>query len=117
MAHHPIADTSLEMLRATIVALVAGEGVDLTARQLAVFLICYLNDGPHTVRGLATALQVAKPIISRAIDKLAKMELARRGPEPGDRRSIVVKRTSEGMKFLRKLRGIMNKAHAESATS
>lgn len=51
MALHPTTDTAPEMLRATVVALVAGEHVDLTTRQLAVFLICYLDDGPHTVRG------------------------------------------------------------------
>ena len=34
-----------------VAGLIRQEGADLTARQLAVFLICYIEEGPHTVRG------------------------------------------------------------------
>ena len=39
------------ILRETVVALVRRDGPDLSARQLGVFLTCYLRDGGHTVRG------------------------------------------------------------------
>jgi DNA-binding MarR family transcriptional regulator len=95
-----------------MVTLVADERRDLNARQLAIFLTCYLSEGPHTVRGLAKHLNVSKPAITRALDTLTEAELVVRKPEPGDRRSVVVKRTAMGATFLRDLRTIMGKAAA-----
>jgi hypothetical protein len=37
-------EQSVDVLRQTIVALVRRDGPDLTARQLGVFLTCYLED-------------------------------------------------------------------------
>ena len=47
----------VDVLRETIVALVRRDGPDLTARQLGVFLTCYLVDEAQTVRGLAAKLE------------------------------------------------------------
>jgi DNA-binding MarR family transcriptional regulator len=99
-----------QILRDTVVSLVRREGPDLTARQLAVMLICYLEDGPHTVRGLAARLEVAKPAITRALDRLEQFDLAHRRQDPRDRRSIVVARTPEGQAFLDSLRGMLEEA-------
>jgi DNA-binding MarR family transcriptional regulator len=104
-----------QILRDTVVSLVRREGPDLTARQLAVLLICYLEDGPHTVRGLAARLDVAKPAITRALDRLEQFDLAHRRQDPRDRRSIVVARTSEGQSFLESLRGMLEDAARQSA--
>lgn len=98
------------ILRETVVALVRRDGTDLSARQLGVFLTCYLKDGPHTVRGLAAELNVSKPAITRALDRLGELELARRKIDPMDRRSVLVQRTLKGAAFLRDLRSIMNDA-------
>ncbi len=46
------------ILRDTIIGTVRRDGPDLSARQLAVLLITYLEPGPHTVRGLAARLDV-----------------------------------------------------------
>ena len=86
----------MSLLRDTVVALVRRDGMDLSARQLGVFLTCYLNNGPHTVRGLATDLNVSKPAITRALDRLGELDLARRKVDPLDRRSVLVKRTPKG---------------------
>ena len=86
------------------------DGPDLSARQLGVFLTCYLQDGAHTVRGLAAELNVSKPAITRALDRLGELELARRKVDPADRRSVLVQRTVKGQAFLRDLRNIMNEA-------
>jgi DNA-binding MarR family transcriptional regulator len=104
------------ILRDTIVSLVRREGPDLTARQLAALLICYLEDGPHTVRGLAARLQVAKPAITRALDRLEEFQLARRLQDPRDRRSIVVARTPVGEAFMEQLRGLLDEASRNSTT-
>ena len=112
MATSPTAapDPMLHLFRDTIVALVRREGSDLSARQLGVLLTCYLLEGGHTVRGLAAELNVSKPAITRALDRLAEFDLARRKPDPADRRSVLVQRTPRGNAFIRDLRNIMNAA-------
>ncbi|MBR0671394.1 MarR family transcriptional regulator [Neoroseomonas soli] len=103
-------DQQIGILRETIVALVRGDGPDLSARQLAVLLTVYLSEGPHTVRGLAADLNVSKPAITRALDRLGELDLARRKVDPADRRSVLVQRTTKGTTFLHDLRGIMVEA-------
>ena len=107
---NPVSDAQVGLLRDTVVALVRRDGADLSARQLGVFLTCYLNDGAHTVRGLAAELSVSKPAITRALDRLGELDLARRKVDPSDRRSVLVQRTPRGSAFLRDLRSIMNEA-------
>ena len=109
---NPPSDQLVGVLRDTIVALVRRDGADLSARQLGVFLTCYLQDGAHTVRGLAAELNVSKPAITRALDRLSELELARRKVDPTDRRSVLVQRTLKGAAFLRDLRSTMNEASA-----
>jgi DNA-binding MarR family transcriptional regulator len=100
------------ILRETVVALVRRDGPDLSARQLGVFLTCYLHDGGHTVRGLAADLNVSKPAITRALDRLGELDLARRKIDPLDRRSVLVQRTVKGQAFLRELRSILTESSA-----
>src|ERR1700734_1517201 len=107
MAVSPSADQMVGILRETVVALVRRDGPDLSARQLGVFLTCYLHDGGHTVRGLASDLNVSKPAITRALDRLGELDFARRKVDPLDRRSILVQRTLKGAAFLRDLRSTM----------
>ena len=126
MANNSSVDQLVGILRDTVVALVRRDGPDLSARQLGVFLTCYLQDGAHTVRGLAAELNVSKPAITRALDRLGELDLARRKVDPLDRRSVLVQRTLKGAAFLRDMRGIMAEAgaparktaaHAETATT
>jgi DNA-binding MarR family transcriptional regulator len=77
-----------------------------------VYLTCYLSDGAHTVRGLAADLNVSKPAITRALDRLEELDLARRKVDLADRRSVLVQRTLKGHAFLRDLRRIMTEAIA-----
>ncbi len=98
------------IMRDTIVGLVRRDGADLSARQLSVLLICFLEEGPHTVRGLAERLQVAKPAITRALDRLEQFDLVRRAPDPRDRRSVLVSRTAQGAAFIAHLRSLMQTA-------
>jgi DNA-binding MarR family transcriptional regulator len=114
MATAQSADQLVGILRDTVVALVRRDGPDLSARQLGVFLTCYLQEGAHTVRGLAADLNVSKPAITRALDRLGELDLARRKVDPMDRRSVLVQRTLKGAAFLRDLRSIMAEASAGS---
>ena len=101
-------DQLVGILRDTTIALVKRPGPDLTARQLAVFLVCYLENTPQTVRGLAKGLQVSKPAVTRALDRLSEFDLVRRKQDPDDRRSILVQRTMKGNAFLRDVTKILN---------
>ncbi|MEE8659886.1 hypothetical protein CGLAMM_00855 [Acetobacteraceae bacterium EV16G] len=60
------------------------------------------------MRGLAHELNVSKPAITRALDRLAELDLARRKVDPLDRRSVLVQRTLKGSAYLRELRAVMN---------
>src|SRR3546814_18819616 len=58
---------------------------DLTTRQFALFLEVYLAPPPHTVRGLAKTLNMSKPAVTRAVDRLEKLEFVRRKTDERDR--------------------------------
>lgn len=73
---------------------------DLTARQMAVLMAVYLRPSPHTVRGLAALLNVSKPAITRAVDRLSALGMVRRKTDEADRRSVLVTRTVKGSVFL-----------------
>lgn len=105
-------DALVGVLRTTIVELVRRDGPDLSARQLGVFLTCYLEAEAQTVRGLAAKLGVSKPAITRALDRLTEFELVKRKTDPLDRRSVLVQRTPAGMAFLRDVRGVLRDAAA-----
>ena len=105
-----LVEQRVEVLRQTVVSLVRREGPDLSARQLGVFLTCYLEEEAQTVRGLATKLNISKPAITRALDRLAEFDLVRRKTDPLDRRSVLVQRTAAGMAYLREIRTILAKA-------
>jgi len=74
---------------------------DLTARQFALLLRVYLTSPPHTVRGLAAELNISKPAVSRALDRLGRLGLARRKRDAADKRSVLVQRTVRGSVYLR----------------
>lgn len=75
-------------------------GPDLSARQIAVLFTVYLDDKPHTVRGLAATLAISKPAITRALDRLCNDGLLRRKTDDNDRRSVLIQRTVKGSLFL-----------------
>ena len=108
-------EQGVDVLRQTIIALVRRDGPDLTARQLGVFLTSYLEDEAQTVRGLAAKLNVSKPAITRALDRLSEFDLVRRKTDPLDRRSVLVQRTASGTTFLRDLKKIMADAEEDAA--
>ena len=107
-------DQKVDALRQTIVALVRRDSPDLTARQMGVLLTSYLETDAQTVRGLAAKLNVSKPAITRALDRLSELDLVRRKTDPDDRRSVLVQRTLSGAGFMRDLKRIVNDADKEA---
>lgn len=99
---------SLAKLRDATAALIASNDPDLTSRQLGVLLIIATEDGPHTVRGLAARLNVSKPAITRAFDRLSELELMRRKIDQFDRRSCNALVTPKGFKYVEKIQNLLN---------
>lgn len=83
----------LNMLRQSTVGMVRRRDPDLSAPQLAAFLICCLDNAEQTVSGLAAKLNVGRPAVSKARDRLTEFNLVRRKQDPFDRRSTLVQRT------------------------
>lgn len=92
---------ALELLRRTTVTTVRQDTPDLSARQMALLLTVYLNEPPHTVRGMAESLKISKPAITRALDRLTELKLIRRKRDETDRRNVLIQRTAQGSAFLR----------------
>lgn len=105
----------LDVLQRWFTAGVAADRPDLSARQMAVLLTIYRTPAPHTVRGTAAALNVSKPAITRAVDRLAELDLARRKVDPLDRRSVLLITTLAGTNLLRTLEADMRKAREAAA--
>lgn len=102
------------VLRDTIVDLVRRDERDLSTRQLAVLLICALEEGQHTVRGLALRLKIAKPSVTRAVDRLEEYGLAERMDDPRDRRSVLIVSTKAGQDFVSQLAATQDAPAASS---
>ena len=91
---------ALNVWRTASVASVRRDGPDLTARQMALLLTVYLIPPPHTVRGLAEALRISKPAVTRALDRLSALGYVRRRPDETDKRSVLVQRTVKGLSLI-----------------
>ena len=76
---------------------------DLTQRQLALLLVIYLESPPHTVKGLASRLNVTKPVITRALNSMGELQLVDRYRDPADKRNVLIKRTLAGSLYLESL--------------
>ncbi len=74
---------------------------------MALLLTVYLTVPPHTVRGLAQSLNISKPAVSRALDRLGDLGLVKRKLDETDRRSVLVQRTVKGSVFLREFGDIV----------
>lgn len=83
--------------------LVRDDEADLSMRQITLLLTVYLEAPPHTVRDLAKKLGVSKPVITRALDSLGKLELLARRRDETDRRNVLVQRTVKGVLYLERL--------------
>lgn len=104
-------DDIVQLLHNVLIGLIRLDRRDLTIRQVAVFLTCYLYpDEEHTVRGLAARLRLSRPAISRILDRLSNEGLIRRRVDRRDRRSILIERTRVGREFLQIVSDLLHPA-------
>lgn len=90
---------------------------DLTNRQLAVLMMIHYRNGPHTVRGLAMSLNVSKPVITRALDKLSNLGFLMRQPDDTDGRNVFIVPTTRGVSFLEKLENYFSDEGSQNGTA
>ncbi|NWO67881.1 MarR family transcriptional regulator, partial [Escherichia coli] len=76
-------------------------------------MLVYLDPGPHTVRGLARALNVSKPVVTRALNRLGTLGYLRRQRDDTDKRNIFVAKTAEGAEFLAEFGHFLTGQHVE----
>ena len=95
-----MSERALQNWMHTLIGYVQSGQPDLTNRQMALMLVVYLTQGPHTVRGLAHALGVSKPVITRALNTLGSLGYLRRVRDEADRRNVFVAKTRTGQEFL-----------------
>lgn len=105
-------DHQLQLLRTTVLSEVRLDQPDLNMRQFAILLTVYRTDEPQTVRGLAKELNISKPAVTRGLDRLGELDLARRKVDFFDRRSVLVMRTNQGEAMMRRLADAMTAAAA-----
>jgi len=67
----------------------------------------YLTPAPSTVRGLSGSLNISKPAITRALDRLSSLGMVKRKVDEDDRRSVLIQRTVKGSVFLREFGDII----------
>jgi DNA-binding MarR family transcriptional regulator len=109
-----IDDSGMGATRRAILAEVQ-TGNDLTFRQLSIVLVVYTTAEPQTVSGLAQALSVSKPVVTRAFDRLEALKLTRRRHNPRDGRSIIAQLTPEGATMMNRLKASLAAAVGEAA--
>ena len=85
---------------------------DFSLRQLTILFTIYLEEPPHTVRGLAGKLNVTKPVITRALDTMGQRDLLKRRRDDGDRRNVMIERTDNGAALVEKI-GMLISARAK----
>lgn len=108
---------ALDLWRCALTAYVRSDESDMTARQQAVLMTVALTPGPHTVRGLSTHLNIAKPAVTRALDVLERNGLIKRIPDENDLRSVHIERTTQGMDWLRAFGGQIQAAEVGEISS
>jgi len=95
--------TALEALHHGLRAVARNNDLStLPIRQMAV-LVTVARFSRLTVRGLASDLNISRPVVTRALDTLESMGLVSRRRDPDDRRSVLVDATPAGKRKLSEL--------------
>ena len=104
---------ALRLWQQVNLAEVRRDAPDLTMRQWSILLTVYLDQPPHTVRGLAARLNVSKPVITRALDTMGALKLVSRHRDERDKRNVLIRRTVEGALYVERLGDVIIARAAE----
>ncbi len=104
----------LRLWKQTLSNIVKDKWPDLTTRQLCVLMTVYLETKQHTVRGLATSIDVSKPVITRCVDTLTILGLVKRVRDENDRRNVFIQRTVKGAVFLTDFAQMIERSNEEA---
>ena len=85
---------SVTPLMKSLHAFQASEIGDLTVRQAMILLL--IPTQPVSVKELAEIIGISKPAVTRALDRLEQLNLARRDADRQDRRKIALRLTHAG---------------------
>lgn len=105
-----MAANPLDKWMEALVAYIRSGQPDLTNRQMALMMVVYRTQGPHTVRGLAETLKVSKPVVTRALNTLSTLGYLRRQRDENDRRSVIIAQTRNGARFLERFEKLLRPA-------
>lgn len=99
----------LELWHQTMLELVRRNNpdLDLSTRQMAILLLVYLQSDQQSVKALSSALNISKPAISRALDKLSALGFVKRQQDQDDRRNVIISRTVKGAEYITTLNDII----------
>ena len=100
---------ALKLWHDVSLAQVHGAEADLSTRQVSILLTIYMEAPPHTIRDLAKKLKVSKPVVTRALDSMGKLDLVARRRDTTDRRNVLVQRTVKRALYLDRLADLIGK--------
>ncbi|MGH2594568.1 MAG: MarR family winged helix-turn-helix transcriptional regulator [Actinomycetota bacterium] len=80
---------------------VEDEALGISAPRLSALSVLVFG-GPRRVGELAEAEQVEPPTMTRLVDGMERDGYVVRAPDPDDRRAVIVRATSKGVRALRK---------------
>lgn len=109
----PADDRFLARLHAITCELAIWAEKDLSAREFAVFLVCYLEHGPNSVCDLTARLEAPRAAMLQALDRLESLDLIRRREDADDERNVMILQTAAGRAFLGELAAIAKLAWAD----
>jgi DNA-binding MarR family transcriptional regulator len=102
----------IEILRDIVDQQVRSDRPDLTMRQLAVLLHTHQAESPPGVREMAAHLNLAKPNVTRALDRLEYLGFVERKPVQHDRRLIHIAMCRPGGAYVAQLDATLRAAIA-----
>lgn len=109
MKQDPLLTEGFKMDRFSVICKEAASKNNLTCRQIAILSFVYEDNMHKSVIDYSRKLQINKPAVTRALDRLEELNLIQRNTSEADRRMIFVTPTENGQKYFDNL--ISNETH------
>jgi DNA-binding MarR family transcriptional regulator len=103
-------NANVEWLRHVLLSSVRDKRPDLSMRQLAILLLTHSSEVPPGVKELTALLQIPKPSITRAIDRLQYVQLVTRRTSLKDRRQVTIHLVPGGVEYWQQIKKWLDKA-------